>query len=155
TGILKWSSLVPYLSLDLFFHQPFLGAWIFAYVLIYYVSLRTKREGWMLYLTALFGGIFAILHFRSLAIYRNELCVVDAFGVIGLVAVRRKKVVPMAAAALPILWACAFVGLMMWRFAPATGISQKYFFGLVGGTIAVFGISTLLVKKYAPTARWP
>ena len=61
---------------------------------------------------------------------------------------------PMAAAALPILWACAFVSLMIGRFAPATGISQKYFFGLVGGTIAVFGVLTWLVKKYAPGARW-
>ncbi|HVV70391.1 MAG TPA: hypothetical protein VHI52_02660, partial [Verrucomicrobiae bacterium] len=44
TGLLKWSSLVPYLSLDFFFRPPFLGGWLGGYALIYYFLARTGRE---------------------------------------------------------------------------------------------------------------
>src|ERR1035437_10204112 len=51
TGILKWTSLGPYLSLDLCFRPPFLGAWLLGYAFIYYVLARTGREKWTLHLT--------------------------------------------------------------------------------------------------------
>jgi len=59
SGILDWGSLIPYLSLDLFFRPPFLAAWMFVYALSYYGLARSGRESWVLYLTAVFGAVYA------------------------------------------------------------------------------------------------
>ena len=46
TGVLKWKSLGPYLSLDLCFRPPFLAAWLLGYAFVYYVLAWTGREAW-------------------------------------------------------------------------------------------------------------
>ena len=88
TGILKWTSLGPYLSLDLCFRPPFLAAWLLGYAFIYYVLARTGRESWTLHLTALCAGAYALLCLRELPAYRNELLVADCLGVVSLLIAR-------------------------------------------------------------------
>src|SRR5205814_7811658 len=121
-------------------------------------------EGSVLYLTAIFGGAFVgwyygplglfrdelfALYLPRLDLYRNELFVVDALGIVGLIAALTKERVGLRAAALPLVWAACFAGLLICRFAPATGASQSYFLALVMGSVAGFGLLTFLLRQYA------
>jgi hypothetical protein len=81
TGVLPWSGLIPYLSLDLFFHPPFLGAWLFVYALVIYVLIRTGRERHSLILTTLFASIYAAINLADLKVFRDELILVDCIGI--------------------------------------------------------------------------
>jgi hypothetical protein len=81
TRTLKWGSLIPYLSLDLFFRPPFLAAWLFGYGFVYYLVARTGKESWTLHLTALVAGAYALLCLQELRYFRDELLVIDCIGV--------------------------------------------------------------------------
>src|SRR5262249_14658879 len=84
SGLLDLSSLGPYLSLDLFFHKPFLGAWIFSYALIYYVLARLRIEHWALHLTAIYAGAYALTCLQELTGAPDELLVMICFGLASL-----------------------------------------------------------------------
>ena len=105
TGVLKWTSLGPYLSLDLFFRPPFLAAWLLGYAFIYYVLARTGRESWTLHLTALCAGGYALFCLRELPAYRDELLVVDCLGVVSLLIARLpSRKLQLAWLAAPAVW---------------------------------------------------
>jgi hypothetical protein len=86
SGVLGWDSLIPYLSLDLFFHPPYLAAWIVAYAFSYYLLARKGRESMVLYLTTGFVMAYAAVALRGLAILRTELLVVSGLGLASLIA---------------------------------------------------------------------
>ena len=44
TGVLQWTSLLWYFSMDLFFRPPYLAAWLVSYAACYYVMARLRRE---------------------------------------------------------------------------------------------------------------
>lgn len=84
-GVLKWTDLWAYFSMNLFFRPPLLGAWIFALVMLYYVLLRTGRELLMVRILAVLAPAYLMLNLRELAQFKAELLTLDALGVACLV----------------------------------------------------------------------
>ena len=167
SGILGWKDLLPYLSLNLFFERPFLGAWLFTYVFTYYLLARKGRESWMLCTTAVFAGLYAAFNLRQLAAFPNELLVVDCLGLAGLVAVwkvqspksrlrseasaRQAKWVLIA---LPLVWCVLFAWKMFSLTATELGLSYVYFKLLLLGTVVLFGAAFLLAWRRGVRAAW-
>ncbi len=155
TGVLDWKSLIPYLSLDLFFQQPFLTAWLFVYALCYYGLARSKRESWVLYLTAGFATAYAALALRELAISRNELLVVSCLGVASLlVGSSAQKKLSAGWLLAPVLWTLFFGAELFW-FAPRDlDLSFLYFWLLLYASVLLFGGATLLAFRRGFGAGW-
>jgi phosphoglycerol transferase MdoB-like AlkP superfamily enzyme len=154
-GILQWSSLGPYLSLEFCFQQPFLALWVFGYALMYYILTRTRRETWTIYFTIGAATLYALWHLRDLALYQNELLVIDLIGCVCLaVAMFVKKPMPIVLAAMPVLWTLCFAGLLLWQFRAAIGLSTIYFVGLVLATVLLFGVFTVLLRRRGAVPAW-
>jgi arylsulfatase A-like enzyme len=157
TGLVDWDSLIPYLSLDLFFHPPFLGGWLVVYALSYYIVARSGRESWVLYLTAAVGAIYALVALRELAVSRTELLVVSSLGVASMVVgqcreVKRRAVWLLA----PLFWCVFFAGELFW-FAPqkgAIGLSFTYFWLLLYASALLFAGAALIAYKRGFGAGW-
>jgi phosphoglycerol transferase MdoB-like AlkP superfamily enzyme len=155
TGILKWTSLGPYLSLDLFFRPPFLAAWLFGYAFIYYVLARTGRESWALHLTAVCAGGYALLCLRELPAYRNELLLADCLGVVSLLIARLpSKQLQLAWLAAPAVWSLGFAWGLLHISSPHESVSLRYFLMLSGGSIILFCAATLLAQKRGFLGPW-
>ena len=153
TGVLKWSSLWPYLSLDLFFRPPFLAAWLFVYLMLYYVMARTGREVWILNATAVCAGAYALICLRELRFYRDELLVADCVGLVCcLCALSRDSFRP-SWLLLPLGW-----GLFSWALfsfaSPPLNRLDPYFRLLVGETIVLFLAATFLAWKKGFLRGW-
>jgi arylsulfatase A-like enzyme len=163
-GILDWKDLLPYVNLNLFFQSPFLGAWLFVYGLTYYFLARSRRESWMLYVTAVFAALYAALNLRELAILRNELLVADCLGVAALVSIWRPlKENPKSKiqnpksrwlVLLPAVWCVVFA----WRFFLLTpsdmGLSFIYFKLLLSATSLLFGGAMILAWRRGVGGEW-
>jgi phosphoglycerol transferase MdoB-like AlkP superfamily enzyme len=155
TGVLKWASLGPYLSLDLFFRPPFLAAWLLGYAFIYYLLARSGRESWALHLTALCAGGYALFCLRELPAYRNELLVADCLGVVSLLIVRLpSKKLQLAWLAVPAVWSLGFAWGLFYVSAPHESVSLHYFFILLGASIVLFSGATLLAKQRGFLGPW-
>jgi phosphoglycerol transferase MdoB-like AlkP superfamily enzyme len=136
-GVLAWDSLVPYLSLDLFFHPPFLAAWVLGYGIAYAILARIDRERWTLHLTAVVGGVYALVCLRELAAHHEEILVADCLGLVALLFPWQRGRAGWAWLAAPAIWSCLFAGVMLslagLQFGPATA----YFITLVGGSLVI------------------
>jgi arylsulfatase A-like enzyme len=155
TGMLKWTSLGPYLSLDLFFQPPFLAGWMAGYALIYYVLARSGRESWTLHLTALCAGGYALFCLRELPAYSNEVVVADCLGVVSLLIARLpSKKLQLAWLAAPVVWSLGFALELFYVSAPHDGVSLNYFFLLLGASIVLFSGATLLARQRGFLGPW-
>jgi arylsulfatase A-like enzyme len=155
TGILKWSSLGPYLSLDLCFRPPFLAAWLLGYAFIYYLLARTGRESWTLHLTALCAGGYALFCLRELPAYSNELLVADCLGVVSLLIARLpSKKLQLAWLAAPAVWSLGFAWGLFYVSSPHESVSLSYFLMLLGASIILFGGATLLAQQRGFLGPW-
>ena len=155
TGILKWTSLGPYLSLDLFFRSPFLAAWVLGYAFIYYLLARTGRESWVLHLTALGAGGYALLCLRELPAYRDQLLVADCLGVVSLLIARLpSKRLQLAWLAAPAVWSLGFAWGLFYVSSPHESVSLHYFFILLGASIVLFSGATLLARQRGLLGPW-
>jgi phosphoglycerol transferase MdoB-like AlkP superfamily enzyme len=167
TGILKWTSLGPYLSLDLFFRPPFLAAWFLGYAFVYYVFVRGGRESWVLHLTALCAGAYGLLCLRELSAYRNELLLVDCLGVVSLGAVMwaGKRSALAQKCGVPVrLWSAWLLAPAAWSlcFAVAlcclgSGHGREplcYFLMLLTTTLILFAGVTVLARKRGYSGSW-
>jgi arylsulfatase A-like enzyme len=155
TGILKWSSLGPYLSLDLCFRPPFLAAWLLGYAFIYYVLARTGRESWVLHFTALCAGGYAIFCLRELPGYRDELLVADCLGVVSLLIARLPgKKLQLAWLAAPAVWGSGFAWGLFYVSSPHESVSLHYFLMLLGVSIILFSGATLLARQRGLLGPW-
>jgi hypothetical protein len=155
SGVLNWDSLIPYLSLDLFFHPPYLAAWIVAYAFGYYLLARNGRESLVLYMTAGFGMTYAAMALRGLVISRAELLVVSGLGLASLIAGQHagggtKRFWLFA----PLMW-CVFFALELLRFAPGElGLPFTYFSLLLYTSALLFGGATLIAYRRGFAASW-
>jgi arylsulfatase A-like enzyme len=155
TGILKWSSLEPYLSLDFCFRPPFLAAWLLGYAFIYYLLARTGRESWTLHFTMLCAGGYALLCLRELPAYPNELLVADCLGVVSLVIARLpSKKVQLAWLAAPAVWSLGFAWGLFYVCSPHEIVSLQYFLILLGSSIVLFGGATLMAQQRGFLGPW-
>ena len=155
TGVLKWPSLGPYLSLDLFFRPPFLAAWLLGYAFIYYLLARTGRESWTLHLTAVCAGGYALFCLRELPAYRDELLVADCFGVVSLLIARLPgRKLQLAWLAAPAVWGTGFAWELFYVSSPHKNVSIHYFLMLLGVSIILFSGATLLAKKRGFVGLW-
>ena len=155
TGILKWSSLGPYLSLDLCFRPPFLAAWMLGYAFIYYLLARTGRESWTLHFTVLCAGGYALLCLRELPAYSNELLVADCLGLVSLLIARLpSKKVQLAWLAAPAVWSLGFAWGLFYVCSPHDSVSLHYFLMLLGASIILFGGATLLAQQRGFLGPW-
>jgi hypothetical protein len=153
SGVLSWNSLVPYLSLDLFFHPPYLAVWIFTYAFSYYILARNGRESWALYLTGIFGALYAAVALRELAVSRTELLVASGLGVASLVYGPERRVSWCWLLA-PLLW-CAFFVVELLCFAPRElGLPFTYFSLLLYASALLFGGATLIAYRRGFGASW-
>jgi arylsulfatase A-like enzyme len=155
TGILKWSSLGPYLSLDLCFRPPFLAAWLLGYAFIYYLLARTGRESWTLHFTVLCAGGYALLCLREFPAYRDELLVADCLGVVSLLIARLpSKKVQLAWLAAPAVWSLGFAWGLFYVCSPHESVSLHYFLMLLGASTILFGGATLLAQQRGFLGPW-
>jgi hypothetical protein len=154
TGVLPASSLWPYLSLDFFFRGPFLGAWILGYVLTYYFLIRTEKEGFVIYVSALCAAIFSICFLRELTVYRNELLVIDALAFTCLLLGGRYETWKR------LLWvALPFLGILVSWLLFREGSSELRelhpYFSMIIASVAVLAVgSTLLAWNRGFGPEW-
>src|SRR6266850_5135439 len=155
SGVLNWDSLISYLSLNLFFQAPYLGGWIFAYALSYYLLARNGRESLVLYLTAGFGMAYAAVGLQALAISRNELVALSGLAVASLVAGQPSRGgARMFWLFAPIIW-CVFFALELLRLAPRElGLPFTYFSLLLYASVILFGGATLIAYRRGFGASW-
>jgi len=155
TGVLNWNSLVPYLSLDLFFHPPFLGAWLFVYALSYYGLARSGRESWVLYLTAAFAAVYAAVALRELPASRTELLVVSSLGLVSLLTNRHPGAKTGAVWLLtPLVWCLFFAAELLWLVPREIGLPLTYFWLLLFASVLLFVGATLLAYRRGFGAGW-
>jgi len=155
TGILKWSSLGPYLSLDLCFRPPYLAAWLLGYAFIYYLLARTGHESWTLHFTVLCAGGYAVFYLRELAAYSNELLVADCLGVVSLLIFRLpSKKVQLAWLAAPAVWSLGSAWGLFYVSSPHESVSLHYFFMLLGSSVILFSGATLLAQQRGFLGPW-
>jgi phosphoglycerol transferase MdoB-like AlkP superfamily enzyme len=155
TGMLKWSSVGPYLSLDLFFRPPFLAAWVFGYAFTYYVLARTGRESWALYVTAFCAGGYALFCLRELQAYSNDLVVADCLGVVSLLIARLpSQKLQLAWLATPAVWSLGFAWELFYVSSPHESVSLQYFLMLLGTSIIFFSGATLLAQQRRFLGPW-
>jgi hypothetical protein len=155
TGVLKWTSLGPYLSLDFFFRPPFLAAWLLGYAAIYYVLARTGRESWALHFTALCAGGYALLCLRELPAYRDELLLADCLGVVSLLMTRLpSRKLQLAWLAAPAVWCAGFAWGLFYVSAPHEIVSLQYFLMLLGGSIILFSGAMFLAQERGFLGPW-
>ncbi|MGO8925449.1 MAG: LTA synthase family protein [Limisphaerales bacterium] len=155
TGVLKWTSLGPYLSLDLCFRPPFLAGWLLAYALIYYVLARTGRESWALHVTALCAGGYALFCLRELRAYCNELLLADCLGIVSLLIARfpGKKLQPAWLAA-PAVWSLGFAWGLFYVSSPQESVSLHFFLMLLWASVILFSGATLLTQRRGFLGPW-
>ncbi len=153
-GTLKWQSLGPYLSLDLFFRAPFLGAWLGGYALYYYALARGGRESVCLYLTAACAGAYAIFFLRELATYRNELLVADCLGLVSLLVARIPGKLRLSWQLVPFVWSAAFAVGMFCLAAPHVGYSLCYFLMVLIVALAAFSLALLCAWRRSFLRSW-
>jgi hypothetical protein len=179
-GVLKWSSLGPYLSMKLFFERPYLGAWLLAYVAGYYVLARTGREKHVLRMTAVFGGTYALLNLQELAAMEDALVLLDCVVLASVLAPGRRGAVspqgprvPLARVGcvrelgaqvrasgilirflVPVGCCGLFVGELLWFAPDKMGISFTYFRMVVTGTLVLMAGATGLAWRRGYFSAW-
>ncbi len=154
TGILDWNSLIPYLSLNLFFEPPFLAAWILGYIFAYYFLARTGREGWTLHLTAICALAYVLVCFQDLVKFRDQLLVADALGLAGLLAsLASPSRFRLGWLLAPLAWVTFFCILFGQVFAGMPG-KDPYLFILAGETVVLFAAVTLWARRQGFFAVW-
>jgi hypothetical protein len=171
--VLKSNSLGPYLANSLLFNSPFLAAWLFFYGSLYYVLNRTGRASWVIFLTAGFGCAYALLYLQDIIFQREELLIIDCLGLLSVLATSRLKRGPAPAETaavrvgdyalprlgpgwllLPLAWV-VFYSHGLLRFDPRWHThAAAYFLGLIGLTFALFGLATLLIRKFGNVRSW-
>ncbi len=153
SGTLPWRSLGPYVMLDLFFRPPYLVAWFAAYAIGYYLLVRSQRESWALYLTALFAGIYAALFLTGFVTRRNELLVADCLGLIAVLMARRQSL-KLKWLLLPLAWTALFAWGMLHFDPDENGNAFKYFLLLLGVAAMLFGGATILARRTGFGFAW-
>jgi hypothetical protein len=153
-GLQRWGTLWPYMSLNFFFQQPFLGAWLFGYALAYYFLARSGRESWMLYVTAACAGVYGLSCLQELGYCRDELLVADCFGVASLASARRAgKPLALRWLLAPAAWALFVWGLFRFTTSDLAHLNP-YFTMLVGESVVLFGAATLWAKRNGFLGGW-
>jgi hypothetical protein len=155
TGVLPWGSLGPYVSLDLCFRQPFLAGWILGYVFCFYFLVRAGREKWSVYFTAAVAGIYAAINLRGLAVFGDELILIDTIGLVCLALSWKERSKPgwywLFA---PVLWS-TIGALAMLHLAPSgMGLSFTYFWILAGCCGVLFAGTAVLLRQRGSVLPW-
>ena len=153
SGTLPWGSLRPYLMLNLFFQPPYLVAWFAVYATGYYLLARSRREGWALYLTALFAGAYAALFLTEFVTHRSELLVADCLGLVALLMARRQPV-RLAWLLLPLAWTVLFAWGLLHFDPDENGYAFKYFLLLSAVAGILFGGATLVAHRAGYGHAW-
>jgi phosphoglycerol transferase MdoB-like AlkP superfamily enzyme len=154
-GILTWKSLGSYFSMDFFFWQPYLAAWIFVYALVYYVLARTGREGKVLMATAVFAALYTALNLKSFVDFRNAIIILDCVGLASLPGSFRagqRPLSPLWIYSLPILMISLFV--LFHPFDDSIRLPNSEFILLSLGGIVLFAGVTLLIRQRGGYAVW-
>ena len=162
SGVLRWTSLVPYVANSVFFNQPFLAAWLFVYAASYYVLARTGRESLVLFLTAGFGLAYGLIYFQEFLLRRNELLVADSVGCASLIMAARagnrsqnpKQGLGLGWLVFPLAWTL-FFGWALLRFDDQwTTHSAQYLYGLIGFSMVLFTTATWLIRRAGNPLGW-
>jgi len=157
TGILSWSDLGPYLSLNLFFRPPYLAAWIGAYVLVYWLAARSGREIHAHKLTAAFAGAYVLLCLRDLPLEQarnTDLPIVVAVGAACLLGARWSR------KPLTILWYAVALGWggIFWFIvtcsASAAGPGLDHFAAVAAVLLSALLAAELISRKAGFHATW-
>lgn len=162
SGLLKWTSLGPYLANALFFNQPFLAGWILAYAFSYYVLIRLGWERSCLLLTAAFAAVYSIVHLRELAVRKDELLLIDSLGVLALVAawcaqrygMRRLGRWGLASLSLPFAWTVFFAWALLRFDSDWRSFAAGYFLELLLVTCLLFSMAVILIRRRANPVLW-
>ena len=153
-GTLKFQSLEPYLANAFFFNSPFLAAWLFLYVMGYYLLVRTGRESAVLYLTAAFAGTYACLYLRELNLHRNELLLIDCLGLLSLILASRPGRLHPLGLLLPLGWTLFFATALLRFDTDWRTNSALYFLDLIVLTVVLFLGAILAVRKTGASRVW-
>ena len=151
--VLEWQSLVSYLSLDLFFHPPYLAVWLAGYSLAYYLVARSGKELWTPYLTAAAAGAYALVCLRELQFCRDRLLLADCLGLaFALVAKRSDQRWSAGWLLVPVLWVLSGWGLF--RYCSGFKSADPYFVMLASECLVLFGATVLVARKWGFLRAW-
>ena len=157
-GVLKWTSLIPYTANATLFNKPFLGAWLFGYALSYYVLVRTNRERWALWLTAVTACAYAVVNLRQFTVRRDELLIIDGLGVLSLAAWRLKvqsgERLFVSWLFAPAGWALFFAWALLRFDNQWQTIAASYFLGVIALTLMAFALAGLLMRRQGNSVPW-
>lgn len=154
TGVLKWSDLTPYLSLNLFFRPPYLAVWMFAYAAGYYVLWRSGRERQVLSMTAGFAGLYWLVCWQEFMTRRGDLWVVLMFGLVSAFLLRSsRRVFHPVWLLVPVAWTVGLWGLLALA-QPDVGRLPPYFRILAGCLVVLFLGASLLAKREGFVGPW-
>ncbi len=154
TGVLKFSDLWAYLSLNLFFRPPYLAVWILGYVSIYYVLVRLKRERQIFTVTAILAGLYWVLCWQELRGRESDLWVILLFGVLALFQLHGgRRMFHPGWLLLPLSWAVFIWGLFR-LVDPDVGDFPPYFLLLAGCLVVLFVIATLVAWRKGILHPW-
>jgi hypothetical protein len=162
SGVLKWTSLGPYIANSLFFNQPFLAAWVFLYGGFYYVLVRTGRAGWSIWMTAGFGCAYGLLYLRELMVHRDELLIIDCFGALAVLWAwriggrKRSSSIGFSGAwlVLPLCWTLFFCWAVLRFDSEWHGNAATYFIDLLGLTFSLFVMATVWLRSRGNLSAW-
>jgi hypothetical protein len=161
SGVLHWTSVGPYLANSLFFNQPFLAAWVFAYAVGYYLLVRSGREKNAIMMTAAFGLAYGLINLGGLKVYRHELLIIDCLGCVSLLMAWRSSTqggppVRLSArwSCWPIAWTILFGWALMRFDTQWHSNAANYFLGLIGFVILAFATAGFLVRKVGNPVAW-
>lgn len=153
-GVLRWTDLGWYFSLNLFFRAPFLAFWGVGLGVLYYILFRLGRERDVLRWVAIFAVAYLVLNLRELAQYRAGLAALNALGVACLCLGRRRSdTLKWTAAFGP--WLLMGVGFMLFR--PYDAIISRPsvdFMVVTGAGVALFIIASWMSRRGGFSDAW-
>jgi phosphoglycerol transferase MdoB-like AlkP superfamily enzyme len=154
SGILQPADILTYLKLDLFFRPPYLAFLLGGYVFLYYLMVRTGREGWMFHITAIAAGLYALLFLRDLRLLGDTLLLVDTVGLALLLLARPlSKGFKLRWLAAPVAWTILFLALFRLA-APELGRTEPSLNLLFQSAIVIFLGATLLAWRQHFLGAW-
>jgi arylsulfatase A-like enzyme len=151
TGVLRWSDVIWYLSMDFFFRPPYLAAWLFAYGACYYVIERRGQGGYGLHVTAVFSVLYSILNLREMIADRRELLVCVLVGLFCLTTKRESRALRWSW--LPLIGIIATWVLMLSDAREGTRISP-YFMIYASYVSVLFFAATLWSARQGFFTSW-
>jgi phosphoglycerol transferase MdoB-like AlkP superfamily enzyme len=153
-GVLKWTSVGSYLSLDVFFRQPYLAGWALGMAGLYYVLFRLGHELQMIKWVGVLAALYCVINLQELARFRFELAVLDVWGILSVaLGLRRRQSTQWGMALVP--WLLMATGFFLFgQYDTNIAHPNSDFLVMVGIGGALFGCCCWLAWRQGVQDAW-